>query len=545
MTETTQKWSLMQQRIFEWFAKPGLFRGESLLVRARAGSGKTTTIVEGVNRAPEKRIWVAAFNADIAKVLSEKIRNPNASAKTLHGVGMACIMREWGDEARGLDKDRGYAIAEEVLEDGSLATSIPLPERLIGTAQELMGADGKPLPPTVDRGVIGCVAHLATRTKEVRPFARKREEVEEVGAKYDLLPDDRLESMGWSPERISAYALKAMQVAAEFKDRRFDFADMIFLPLVNGWTYPRFDMTVIDEAQDMSEPMLAFAQRMTKRGGRIVVVGDDKQSIYGFRGADSEALDRLKRELDAEELPLTITYRCPLSVVRDAQRLVADFEARPGAPEGVLRTIHRSKLAEELRPGDMVLSRVNAALMPICIELLRSRKPAVILGREFGESLSKLVRKVEKDCVPLEDFLESLSEWLSEKIEKLEESSERSAARKIELLIDQGEALRAIAESMQETGAGKDSFALVDQIRVLFSAGDKRLVVSCATVHKVKGLEAERVFVLKDTLYVYGKRRHDPEERNIEYVAITRAKAELVYVVDPEAQQKWGERSML
>ena len=50
-------------------------------------------------------------------------------------------------------------------------------------------------------------------------------------------------------------------------------------------------------------------------------------------------------------------------------------------------------------------------------------------------------------------------------------------------------------------------------------------VITCSSVHRAKGLEANRVFVLQNTL-----RDHNIEELNIQYVAITRAKEHLVWV---------------
>src|SRR5262245_2928107 len=53
-----RNWSPQQTAVFDWFnAGAG-----NLIVRARAGTGKTTTIIEGIARANEKSILLAAFN---------------------------------------------------------------------------------------------------------------------------------------------------------------------------------------------------------------------------------------------------------------------------------------------------------------------------------------------------------------------------------------------------------------------------------------------------------------------------------------------------
>ena len=61
----THKWSEQQESIFGWFRE-----GEgNLVVRARAGTGKTTTIIEAITYAPEEKILLAAFNRKIADEL--------------------------------------------------------------------------------------------------------------------------------------------------------------------------------------------------------------------------------------------------------------------------------------------------------------------------------------------------------------------------------------------------------------------------------------------------------------------------------------------
>jgi DNA helicase IV len=108
---------------------------------------------------------------------------------------------------------------------------------------------------------------------------------------------------------------------------------MIFVPSGTAGC-ALLQLVIIDEAQDMNASQLLLAMKSCKKGGRIAVVGDDRQAIYGFRGADSNSLDRLKGELVAHELGLTTTYRCPKVVVAGAARLVPDYTAAPAAPEG-------------------------------------------------------------------------------------------------------------------------------------------------------------------------------------------------------------------
>ena len=162
---------------------------------------------------------------------------------------------------------------------------------------------------------------------------------------------------------------------------------MIFLPLRKGMVYPSYELVVIDEAQDMTRPQLEIAKRATTKDGRIFIVGDDRQAIYGFRGADAGALDRLKEQLQATELGLKTTYRCGRAIVERAREYVPDFEAAPTVEEGVVRYCPPSEMEQQATPGDFVLSRVNAPLMGVALGLIRRGVRARIRGREIGKGL--------------------------------------------------------------------------------------------------------------------------------------------------------------
>jgi superfamily I DNA/RNA helicase len=293
-----------------------------------------------------------------------------------------------------------------------------------------------------------------------------------------------------------------------------DFADMIFLPVRNGWLTKQFDLVVVDEAQDMTTAQLEIAQGVCR--GRIAVVGDDKQAIYAFRGADSDSLDRLKAELGASELGLTTTYRCGKAIVERAQQLVPDFFAGEQNPEGEILELALSKLTTEAILGDFILSRLNAPLVSIAMTLLRNGKRTRIAGRDIGAGLKALIRKMKARSVP--ELLGKIAVWEKKEVEKMRKAERED---RIEGIRDQAEMLISLAENARSVN---DMEARIEALFTDDGLGQAG-VITCSSVHRSKGLEANRVFILADTL-----RSHNQEEKNIEYVAVTRAKQTLVMV---------------
>lgn len=484
MNTTNKTWSPQQLAIFEAF-KGG--RG-NVVVRARAGTGKTTTILEGISFAPEEKILLAAFNKKIAEELKFKLKNPKAEAKTLHSIGFGFILRNWSGVQ--LDNDRSKRLAIRAAGPGA-------PDDMIRLIQ-LLAAKGKNICPfpTIDKMV-------------------------DVAYQFDLDPDESWEEDGWNVQRVATAAMEAMSFAA-LKDGTIDFDDMIFIPIRNKWIRGRYDLVVIDEAQDMNASQIELARGVCKPGGRVFVIGDDRQAIYGFRGADSNSLDRLKTELKANELGLTTTYRCPKNVVNYAKKLVPDYSSAPASPDGEITEIDFNKIHEVADRGNFVLSRKNAPLAKVCLRFLRHGKRAMIEGKEIGAGLKSVIKKVGGKSIP--DFLARLTKWEERQIVRLKATGKSSAENKIELIRDQAETLRSLAEGM----AGLRELNI--RIDTLFTEtpGGKGDYIICSSVHKAKGLESDVVFVLQDTLYPGGRR--SLEEENIEYVAVTRAKSRLVWV---------------
>lgn len=494
--------SLEQAAIGHWFRTSEVqgTKSKHLVVRARAGSGKTTTILWAISLAPESDILLCAFNKDIATVLQSRLDNPNAQAKTLHALGFAAVMKNW--KGVRVDSKRADLLALAVC-----GSSTPEPVRKL-------------------------VANLCTKAREIAPHATVLGELTDLAIRFECEPDASWASEGFDLDYVETKALEAMVKAAAAPSQGvIDFSDMIYLPLRNNWLTPRFNLVVGDEAQDWTNAQLEMMQRVCR--GRICVVGDDRQAIYGFRGADSESLDRLKSELRAAELGLTVTRRCGRAIVQLAQAIVPDFLAHESNPDGVVRNLDIAKLSTEVAHGDFILSRVNAPLVSVAMKLLREGKRARIKGRDIGKTLMTLVRKLAsgkaRESVPM--LIDRIGAWKDKEMARLlpqlnRESSRNAAESKMAAIEDQAETLINVAEgatSVEEVLNRIDHLFTDDGLGV---AG----VITCSSVHKAKGLEANRVFLLAKTL-----RGGSKEEDNIRYVAITRAISELVMVTESVA----------
>lgn len=493
MEQTTEarRWSAQQVAIFDWF-KGG---AGGLVVRARAGTGKTTTILHGISFAPERRILLGAFNKRIADELSERLQNPSASAKTFHSIGFGIVRRMW----------------ESVLPEKSKG----------GRAGRLaQQACGEQAPDAMIR----LVAKLHTLGREMAPFAESGIELSDIAWEHECVPAPEWEDLGWGESEVCQAAYTAMQLAAlKPADGEIDYADMLYLPLANKWARPSFDLVVVDEAQDMNRAQLELARRICR--GRICFVGDDRQAIYRFRGADSGSIDRLKSELGCAELGLTTTYRCGKAIVAEAKRLVPDFDAAPTNPEGEVLVLSDTKLMDEVMVGDAVLSRKNAPLVGWCLLMLRRGISARVEGKDIAAGLRALVRELAqgrgRNSVPA--FLASLLSWEAKEVARAMKSGEAGADRAASVR-DRAEAIRYIAEGV--SGVPE----MLGRIEEIFQDISAARCVVLSSVHKAKGLEWSRVFLLEDTF-----RGGDDEEDNVEYVAITRAKDRLYRVYSPKA----------
>jgi hypothetical protein len=300
-------------------------------------------------------------------------------------------------------------------------------------------------------------------------------------------------------------------------------------------------LVFVDEYQDTNQPQAEMVRKLIVAGSRVVVVGDERQAIFGFRGADTKAMDNGElllgstptRTDDAANhvrgvtvLPLTQTRRCSEMVVRLTQAIVPDFECLPGTTKGTLGTVQDAGLEQWLKPGDVVLCRNNADLVALAYRLLSKSIPCMIKGRDIGDKLCDLVDEVN-DLSPR--FGEGLRDWYLAKRKPLLMEGD-DAERRLAALQDQYDCLNILA--MEGMDAGK----IKNTIRFVFGDGARNGKVTLSTGHKFKGLEVEtsdnRLVLLRpDRLGMAGRNDEDTmQESNVLNVMLTRAKGGLYFV---------------
>ena len=262
---------------------------------------------------------------------------------------------------------------------------------------------------------------------------------------------------------------------------------------------------------------MATLPRLVAPGGRIVVIGDNRQAIYQFRGAAEDAFDTLAASLGARMFPLSETYRCPQRVVALAQQFVPDLRALPGAPEGQIDQ-HDTLDPRALEPGDFVLSRTKAPLLRHALRALALGLPVAIAGMDVVGRVREILEQAEEGARRRGQSIPTwLTGWLDRQVRTHADLDEDGS--------DAVEMFAAVTTLLEQLGSARQVIETLERVSTDTELAGK---VVFSTTHKAKGLERDRVWLLRDT-YLQSRGAEAPSiaEENLFYVAITRTKREL------------------
>jgi ATP-dependent exoDNAse (exonuclease V) beta subunit len=187
-----------------------------------------------------------------------------------------------------------------------------------------------------------------------------------------------------------------------------------------------------------------------------------------------------------------------------------------------------------MQPGDLVMSRCNAPLISCAYQLLRANKRVHIQGRDFGKGLETLIRKITelakqdlRSCT-VNDFTTGLATYEARETQRILLDN-KQVEKKLANLEDKLLCLRYLCEGLADTGE------VIDRLNMIFSddpdTDHKYIILS--SVHRAKGLEAERTFILEPEKFPHPMAKQvweKTQELNCLFVAITRSKHSMTFV---------------
>jgi DNA helicase-2/ATP-dependent DNA helicase PcrA len=524
---------------------------------APAGSGKTTTLVARI-------AWLVATGADPATITAVTF-NKRAADEMASRVDAA--VEPLGLDAGAVRVKTFHALGREILAEGGEAVE-PLLDR------EAVLRD---LWPDISRGAVRRLDDAFSRLKlDIAVTAAEVGADPEPGpvARAFLAYEQALEdSGGLDFDDLVARSLRVLEARP---------------PLLRRWRESCRHL-LVDETQDVDRSQLRLALLLAAPANDVFFVGDDDQTIYGWRLADVRRVLGLAGSLPGlRRMDLTVNYRCPAGVVERAVRLVAHngerfvktIRAGPIAegrlvlaPDGSDDTVRVRRVFESW-PNDggtrAILARTNAELLPaaaVAVEMgLAFRAPRLRLLSE-DPRIDPLLRAAADrtdlagaEPLPLLPRLAALARAGLELPEQPHvppgrpnhragaEVDRRDADE--QLPIETADLLAALVgwaapyRSLPELGAAVHHHrARVAELR----RDDAPLTL--ATAHSTKGLEFDHVAVIgldagrfpsaRSLREAAEPERALEEERRLAYVAWTRAHRSLTLVYDPASPSQF------
>lgn len=373
-----------------------------------------------------------------------------------------------------------------------------------------------------------------------------------------------------------------------------DFEDDIWLPIIyaDKISWPKFDVVLADEVQDFNPAQKIMLQQLAKNGSKVVAVGDPNQSIYRFRGTDAKSFHALSKMLSdlsgkeegeiVKELKKNFRSRKRVLDFANEETIVKNLvsgkkEEQTGDEEDVATKYKYSfkdsfdTIENEFKDDNLkqtaFISRTNEPLIHTALMLLNKGVPFAIVGKDISGELKSHIRKIMK-IMKLNDF--SSVSTLAEKLEvflRSENEKHFGESAKKAYLQSLNEITNAVVATIgqferDEKTKGEDIKTYLDWIDEKLGGlnveenekdyekykekMEKENPVVLTTAHRSKGLEFDRVYVLRYDQFPHPKTNKEREEEieqeeNARYVTITRAKDE-VHILSLEGQPGYEEQ---
>lgn len=429
---------------------------KTILVNAVAGSGKTATLME-MAKQYDKGIYLA-FNKAIVKDVIDKLPM-GWQCNTFNSFGLKLIRQHWPKSKVNFRKYYDYGSGAPVM--------------LVSNHMSLSG------------------------------------NISDTSWK-DTCQRFKIAKM-YIPEAKSILAQGKLDTSVISGD------DMLQYPIDNGWKSDPYDIVLVDECQDLNPQQIDFLSCIPTK--KIVFVGDANQAIYGFRGSDPFALEKIKDTYFPEEYQLSESFRCPVELLQAVKRIVPQIVSKKTGGKIYTQRSNDVDYAEEC----FIISRINSHLIILANQFIREKKHFSI-GSKFIKQLKNNLNPMLRGASNITEVRRRIqtkydADYEAASDNKWNKASIENKYDSLLTIMDYCNSLSEIKEFIEDLNMHKDG------------SSTRKLM----TIHASKGLETEHVYFLKSDMCEYFKDRalaywEKQQEDNLYYVACTRALQTLTFV---------------
>lgn len=543
--------STYQQDILDFFLNNPQ---SNMLVNALAGSGKSTTACMLSEHSKTSDLYIA-FNASVVEEFKKKIKNPKTKVMTMHSLAYSIMLYNVEQESKDSgEKPKGFGSQRS---KRTVSLDNFKPHKILD--EEITKRYGR---------YIEFAKRVFLKDNYVNLYNLCRLTLTDMSSNKDVsrLIDDHVLFLYYGDEGYSAPDISEITSTLKILDTKsrqqfetqgvIDFTDMLWITFnklkYDNWEVPYWALYTniyCDEVQDFSNIQLNFLKFIKRTKGRYVFIGDFHQAIYNFAGANAQAFNQIpKMFAPVETFDLPICYRCAKSHLSRVNREYGiPILPCDDAPMGFVKTIDKNKISEYAKAGDMVISRKNKWVAEVVLDLARNGTPIFIEDKEMVGAIKRQILSSKCTSVgTLEKFLQKVISNYNKKLFEIVSKNAREGGHEEEHLeavaeanskIDNTSFLLEILEGYLENHASSDSVSKFSNfIDKLLNTTPSPNCVRLCSIHKAKGLEATNVFVLNEAKINYdfrNSKEQNIQEKNLSYIATTRAKEGLYLVKEP------------
>lgn len=543
--------STYQQDILDFFLNNPQ---SNMLVNALAGSGKSTTACMLSEHSKTSDLYIA-FNASVVEEFKKKIKNPKTKVMTMHSLAYSIMLYNVEQESKDSgEKPKGFGSQRS---KRTVSLDNFKPHKILD--EEITKRYGR---------YIEFAKRVFLKDNYVNLYNLCRLTLTDMSSNKDVsrLINDHVLFLYYGDEGYSAPDISEITSTLKILDTKskqqfetqgvIDFTDMLWITFnklkYDNWEVPYWALYTniyADEVQDFSNIQLNFLKFIKRVKGRYIFIRDFHQAIYNFCGGNAQAFNQIpKMFAPVETFDLPICYRCAKSHLSRVNREYGiPILPRDDAPIGFVKTIDKNKISEYAKAGDMVISRKNKWIAEVVLDLARNGTPIFIEDKEMVAAIKRQILSSKCTSVgTLEKFLQKVISNYNKKLFEIVSKNSREGGHEEEHLeavaetnskIDNTSFLLEILEGYLENHASSDSVSKFSNfIDKLLNTTPSPNCVRLCSIHKAKGLEATNVFVLNEAKINYdfrNSKEQNIQEKNLSYIATTRAKEGLYLVKEP------------